>query len=367
MYLKNRSAFWFSAAIPVIGVLVFAACGGTDSGIGASDGGSSGDVSNGSGRDSGPSTKDSAADTGPQIVKIGGRNFAARKLYLGDSDRSGVQSPTAWEAYGANIDGKVTTSESTDVCTLAAGASTSAQVDGNDGIDNSFGENIIPLILSVAGSDFATSLNSGIEAGAATFMLDLSGLTDDPAQTLSPVSAQLFSGVSIGTPTWTLSGEWGAYQGSLVGGSLASGALTKFPTAAISSGTWSSGTSGDLPLNLPLGSGTLALVVHHAVISFAHSSANSATLGNVSGVLATDELIAAFQKAAASISLSLCDGSAFASIAAQLEAASDILKDGTNTSGVSCDGISIGFGFDATEVSPPDIALGDPSSPNLCE
>ncbi len=367
MHLKNRSAFWFSAAAPVLGALAFAACGGTDSGIGVSDGGSTGDVSNGSGRDSGPSTRDAAADSGPQIVKIGGRNFAARKLYLGDSDRSGVQSPTAWEAYGANIDAKVTTSESVDVCTLAAGASTAAQIDGNDGIDNSFGENIIPLILSVAGNDFATTMNSGIESGAPTFMLDLSGLTDDAAQTSSPVSAQLFSGVSIGTPTWTLTGEWGAYQGSLVGGSLSSGALTKFPTAAISSGAWSSGTSGDLPLKLPFGGGTLALVVHHAVISFAHSSANSATLGNVSGVLATDEVIAAFQKAAVSMSLSFCDGSNFAGVAAQLQQASDILKDGTNTSGVSCDGISIGFGFDATEVSPPDIALGDPSSPDLCE
>jgi hypothetical protein len=367
----GRVGFGTAAIGVLFGGFVFAvACGGSDASIGNGSDSGSGDVSNGTGRDSSPSTTEAGQDSGPQIVKIGGRNFAARKLYLGDTDRNGVESTTAWEAYGANIDGKVTTPASTDVCTLSPGASKSTVYqDGNDGIDNSFGENIIPIILSVAGADFSTQLNGAIEAGASTFMLDLTGLTDDATQTLSPVSAQLFSGVSIGTPTWNAtSGEWGAYKSSLVGGSLSSGAISKFPTASISAGTWTSGAAdGSLPLNIPLGTGTLTLIVHHAVVSFSHSSANSATLGNVSGVLNTAEFIAAFQKVASSISTSLCDGAAFADIAAQLQAASDILSDGTNTSGVPCDGISIGFGFDASETLPPDVALGDPAVVDLCE
>lgn len=383
MISKKRSGLQFSAGFSsgrlrvarlslvvgsAFGVVFAAACGGNDSAtLGSSDGGSAGDVSNGTGRDSGPSTKDAAVDSGPQIVKIGGRNFAARKLYLGDTDRSGVASATAWKAYGANIDGKVTTSASTDACTLFTGASKVAQTDGDDGNDNSFGENILPIILSIFGADFSTQLNGAIESGASTFMLDLNGLTDDASQTLSPVSASLFSGVSIGTSTWTTTGEWGAYKSTLVGGSLSSGAITKFPTAAISAGTWSSGSTGDLPLNISLGTATLALVVHHAVISFSHSSANSATLGNVSGVLSTSEFVAAFKKVAGNLSTSLCSGSALDAISAQFEQASDILQDGTNVMGTPCDGISIGFGFDATEVPPPDVALGDPSSPDLCE
>ncbi|MEO7113636.1 MAG: hypothetical protein ABI183_24570 [Polyangiaceae bacterium] len=345
------------------------ACGGTaNDTLGSSDGGLVGDVSNETGQDSGPSAHEAGTDSGPPIVKIGGRNFVARKLYLGDTDRSGVSGVTAWKAYGANVDGKVTTAASSDVCTLQPGAAKSAQADGNDGSDNSFGENILPTILNVFGAKFSTQLNAGIEGGGSTFMLDLTGLTDDTAQTLSPVSAQLFSGASIGTPTWNAtSGEWGAYKSSLVGGSLSSGAITKFPTASISAGTWTTGTSGDLPFNISLGTATLALVVHHAVISFAHSSANSATLGNVSGVLTTDEFITAFKKIAGNLSIELCSGSTFDSIVAQFREASDILADGTNTTGVTCDGISIGFGFDATETLPPDVALGDPSSPDLCE
>lgn len=57
-------------------------------------------------------------------------------------------SPTAdaWKQIGFNLDGKVTTATSTDVCELMAGAEPATQDDGHDGIDNSFGENICPIL-----------------------------------------------------------------------------------------------------------------------------------------------------------------------------------------------------------------------------
>lgn len=66
--------------------------------------------------------------------------YAIRRLWLGDVDpATGQASPEAWEALGFDIDGKVTTRSSTDVCTLAPHSSTFAQQDGQGGVDNSWG------------------------------------------------------------------------------------------------------------------------------------------------------------------------------------------------------------------------------------
>jgi hypothetical protein len=47
-----------------------------------------------------------------------------------------------------------------------------------------------------------------------------------------------------------------------------------------------------------------------------------------------------------------CSGAAFQSIATQIEQASDIMKDGTNGPGPTCDGISVGIGFDGDLIGP---------------
>ena len=59
----------------------------------------------------------------------------------------------------------------------------------------------------------------------------------------------------------------------------------------------------------------------------------TATQGTLSAVLQTTQLVAYLQQIAGSISTSLCSGSAFQSIAQQIEQASDILHDGTNQAG----------------------------------
>jgi hypothetical protein len=70
---------------------------------------------------------------------------------LGDAE------PSGWRNIGYNLDGKCTTRTSTDVCTLAAGASLDTQDDGANGIDNSYGENLCPLMETAAGNNNACS------------------------------------------------------------------------------------------------------------------------------------------------------------------------------------------------------------------
>lgn len=76
---------------------------------------------------------------------------------LGDEDASGVAEPDAWKGIGYNLDGKCTTSTSTDTCTLAAGASPQEQDDGANGIDNSYGENLCPIFDTLAGTGACSS------------------------------------------------------------------------------------------------------------------------------------------------------------------------------------------------------------------
>ena len=141
-------------------------------------------------------------------------NFALHTLQLGDTTRAGATSTTAWKDYGYNIDGKISTPTSTDLCTVAAGAKKSAVYqDGTNGIDNSFGENILPIITSVAGADAASKINQSINSGGFTIQFDITGLSDDPTQTASGITGFLNAGGAFDadggtTPTWTTADNW---------------------------------------------------------------------------------------------------------------------------------------------------------------
>jgi hypothetical protein len=299
-------------------------------------------------------------------------NLAVHTLFLGDSDRMGVQSDSAWKAYGYNIDGKITTAQSTDVCTLAAGADKSAQIDGNGGIDNSFGENILPIVLTAAGSDAPAKINASINGGGFTIMMDIAGLTQDPMQTNVGLTGQLFAGGKFPNdagPTWTPTDNWPVVSQLLNDGmTIASGSKIQFASAYIVNGTWVNGTPSDVVLTLSFSGQDLSITIHKAIITFDHTSPDHATNGTIAGVIQTMELVTGLKAIAGRISTSLCGGSAFDSIASQIEAASDIMQDGTNGPGQACDAISIGLGFNAdhigepSTVAPPGCATPDPCS-----
>ena len=97
----------------------------------------------------------------------------------------------------------------------------------------------------------------------------------------------------------------------------------------------------------------------------------SVTNGTIAGVIETGQLISALQQVAGAISTSLCSGSAFQSIAMQIEQTSDIVLNGSTVSnppGVTCNAISIGLGFNATEIAAPStIAAPAPAPTNPCQ
>jgi hypothetical protein len=251
--------------------------------------------------------------------------FAIDQLQLGDAPRGGLApSEGAWRKYGYNLDRLKTTKDSTNVCTRASGASQVAQVDGDDGIDNGWGLDVVPLIQ--AGMSLTTLTDhvaAVLAAGATTLDLAVTGL---PADSSSVIGAKVVA--TFGD------------------------AATHFDSAYVKQGTFVSG-AGDAPLTLGVPFGTsaddvLALSIHDPVITF--SRAPDGTIqGTIAGVLDVGEFAtsaSAFAKAV-NPSYFAANPDAINGIIQQIDQDVDILVDGTNASGVPCTGISIGLGFTA--------------------
>src|SRR4051794_20315613 len=89
---------------------------------------------------------------GPAIAPDGPSHvtFAVSRLHLGDADRDGTPDEGAWAHYGYDLDGKISTAASTDLCQLRDGAKAAAVYpDGDDGTDNAFGRGALPLFLGL--------------------------------------------------------------------------------------------------------------------------------------------------------------------------------------------------------------------------
>jgi hypothetical protein len=95
------------------------------------------------------------------------------------------------------------------------------------------------------------------------------------------------------------------------------------------------------------------------------SGGGNAIDGVLSGILPTEAFVDFAMGVAGRLSTSLCLESASASIATQLEQASDIVRDGTQDPTEVCDGISIGLGFSASRVQLGATTTA-PAPPNPC-
>jgi hypothetical protein len=269
------------------------------------------------------------------------------------------------------------------VCTLAAGASKSVQVDGNGGIDNSWGANIMPILVTL-NSAFSQNVNAAIETGGPTQLFYVAGFDDSAGNT---TTAAGLSGVWLETmqfsnPTWNTSTHWpiapedinGCYFGSgcMRGTDLIQQAESRFPQAfqlaGMFAGRISTGASTFLRLQIPLVGQPLELSIDHAVVTFAPQAPGAVTNGTIAGALGPGALMMVLQMVAGHISTSLCSNSAFVSVASQIEQTADIMDTDsavTNGAGTACNAISIGIGFDATEIAVPTAADVAGSQPPL--
>jgi len=294
--------------------------------------------------------------------------FAINRLYLGDTDRSGVKSPTAWMEYGYDIDGRVSTKESTDLCQPAADAAPSeVYPDGTDGVDNSFGKNVWPTFVTLTPT-IATQINQSITDGKFTVILHIEGLGNAPSYAPSLLT-KLYSGAELGTPPlWDGSDSWPVLPDLLEDPADIESSKVKFPTSYVVDHTWVSGSRGRVTMILNVGAASLKMNVEQAVITMdlAPDRAEGATGGIIAGVLDTEIFVEQVHQMAGSLNQDLCLPAAYAGIAKMIRQASDIMKDASQDPTQTCDGISIGLGFDVKQVVLGGVAPPPDPGPDPC-
>ncbi len=336
----------FSLPILAIGIAATA--------LGASYGCSSDDATGTGGEGRVPPKPTGAPTTAAEEM-----TFAVDSLSLGEATRAGATSSEAWKEFGYNLDGLRTTKTSSDVCTRTAGAAAANQEDGTEGVDNAFGKVIIPILKPFTATPSRTVTDEIRNDGAFTILFKIKGLTDSPTQTNTGLSGTILVGGAYGgTPEFTSATDWPYVADPQV----------QMSGAYVTDGTFVNGSGGaTIALSLSISGVALDLVINKALITFKHSAPNQLTEGTIAGVLSSDQLIGAIERLASRISDQLCGGSTLDSIKQTLRQASDILQDGTNRAGVTCDGISIGIGFTAKRVAnPTKIAGPPPPAPDFC-
>jgi len=299
--------------------------------------------------------------------------MAMSHLYLGDTTWEGTADPTnGWKNFGYDLDGVVSTKESTGLCKPAANASPAAVYpDGLEGRDNSFGKNILKIILGLS-SDISTSANEAIEGGEFTIMLAMDNVAT--GKDCNGVNTKLYGGANMMmAPKWDGTDQWPLLPALLSNPDDPTSAKIQFPNSYVVGNTWVSGTKGTVALSLSISGFSITLNINSAVITIdLADDLKSGTKGTIAGVIETEALIEEISKVAAAFDDAFCDPNSqtLQTILNQLRQASDIMKDGTQNAASTCDGISIGLGFDAKAVqlgpvAPPPDPAPDPCAPAM--
>jgi hypothetical protein len=301
----------------------------------------------------------------------GSKTFAFSKLYLGDTKRDGTpDKANGWKEFGYDLDGKISLSNSNDLCKPRSNASPSnVYPDGNDGIDNSFGKNVLPILLGIQ-SDFSYNVNQTILDGSFTALLDLEKLGADADY--NPIHARFYHGSDLGKPpSFDGSDAWPIAPELLVDPADVGSAKFQFPQSYLANDIWVSGAKGSVLLKFEFAWGSFMVPIQSAYVSMeldaTHTSAKN---GTIAGVLGTEAFLGALKEFFQGFDPAFCDPNnpTMKAILTQIEQASDILQDGTQDPSKTCDGISIGLGFDAAAaklgpIAPPAMVGPDPCTP----
>lgn len=281
--------------------------------------------------------------------------MAVKELYFGEGNNG------EWKSVGYNLDDKESTGLSKDVCQVYAGGDPqTAYPDGDQGIDNSFGKNLLPLVLGLYPT-WTTDINNGIKNGRFTAVVKHMCLP--PEGDVPQYTMKLFGGTDLGmSPKFDGTDVWPVEPGLLTDQLDPLSSSILFPGASVQGQAFDAGKGGTFIISVPVktasDSTSIKLTLYHARITMTMSAdRKTATGGMIGGVLNTEEFVAEMKKVGAL--LQLCGNPLFDSLLEQVRQASDILSDGTQDPSKTCDAISMGLGF---EMSPAQI--GDVGVPN---
>jgi hypothetical protein len=357
-----------------------AGAGGNDDAGTAGAAGTAGTAGTGGGTDAGDAgdaPEDVEAEAGPNHARppsagaqksgdgTGVATLAVSRWYFGDTNRDGSANKTdGWKQYGYDLDGELSTPGSTDLCKPLGNANPkNVYPDGDDGIDNSFGKNLLPMFLGLDPKS-STQANDALQAGKPRMLIQIDKI--GASADYNPLASRIYQGADLGAaPKYDGTDAWPVMPESLVDPADVTTAKLSLPAAYLAANTWVSGSEVSIVIPYFFG-GTLNIPIRHAVVTMQLDAARKkATMGTIAGVVVVDELLVEMTKTMGSFDPSLCDPSSATaqSILAQLSQAADILSDMTQDPAKTCDAISIGIGFDADLVQLGAIAPSTASAP----
>ncbi|MBK9258411.1 MAG: hypothetical protein IPM54_01080 [Polyangiaceae bacterium] len=275
-----------------------------------------------------------------------GTVLAIDEIFWGDTDADGTPNPAnGWKSFGFDIDGRFSTKDSTDLCKPGAvGSPAQTYPDGHNGIDNSFGKNILPIFLGLA-SEFSSDNNKPITMGEYTYLLSIDDVGEGPCST----SSAFFLGGNLGyVPSFDGNDVWPIDASSLVNPNVPTSAKCSFANTRIEMGFVQAGPPSQFDLIVKTAGFRMVLPVRQARLKMDLELNNQiATKGHIGGIIRTEDLADEVKKVAAAFDSSFCDPNSptLQSIINQLWQASDIMVDGSQDPTKVCDGISIGLGF----------------------
>jgi hypothetical protein len=345
------------AAVTVVlltGVGLAVNCGG-DTSDATGGGGEGGQLATTTASSSSSSSCGTGGTGGTPCAATDGVVFALTSLDFGDGDNG------EWKKLGFNIDGLTSTATSTDVCQPNSGGDpNTAYPDGDNGIDNSFGANLVPEIIALYPT-WTTDANNNIKNGVFNALMKLYCLPD---QGDAPsIVTKVFGTTPLATMPAAFDGtdQFPVQPELLADPTDPESSTIIFPTSSVIDNVFDSGKNQTFVLTIPMASTSrstsLKLTIHHAQVTMTLSADHkTATKGIIGGVLDTEEFIAEVEKVG--YVFGLCGTVAFDAVLQEIRQASDILSDGTQDPTKTCDGISVGLGFEMAQdqigsVGPP--------------
>jgi hypothetical protein len=331
----------------------------------------------------------SAPTSGTTAAGTTAQNFALHTIHLGDEPGT-CSDGTSWCQYGYNLDGQNTQVNGATIqsgsCTPVADANPLNEQDGPGGLDNSFGPNIVNTLLEAVVSNPSQTLDTSIAAGHFTVMMDITGLLATPGQNSTGITGMLLAGVnfaqspnaSTAVPTFTTADNWPVdpsyVTGSTAGQPLPSGftSTVTFTGAYDANGTFVSGSPTNVTLTLSVSGQQIVVPVQHATITFTHPGVQDGgatadthlSSGIIAGIVDAQKLVTSITAVAGNFNI--CGGSTLTTLQQSILKAADIMDDASYSPSTPCNGVSIGLGFEADQIGPPQVAGTPGGSTNPC-
>jgi hypothetical protein len=307
---------------------------------------------------------------GPLVTPDGSGplTFAITKILLGETDRDGNPGfPDIWKQIGYDLDG-VDTFEVCDkamesLCAPRNDAERKNLLDGDDGIDNSFGGVLYPILRGLDDT-LEQKANFVLDQGGATVLIDLDDV--GAGDTYAPLGARLHHAATLDhVPLLDGSDVWPIQDDLLDDPSDPGSAKLQSGESYLVEGVWVGRFKGGLPIAITLGGKTILITILDPTVTMTLDPGRAgATNGTIAGVLAVDPLLATAREIAALQDPALCTETSLVlqTLLARVERSADILLDRSQDPAKTCDAVSIGLGFEATRVVLGPVVAAEPIS-----